>query len=282
MVAVDNRGVADPVVSWLAEHASTALMPPDVEIVTVAELGWIPAGTSEVGYRNAYEEALERAVEAVRSALPGAAVSGTMVWGIPVEQMVYASGRADLLVLGSDKTGTVRGFISGTVPLRIVAHSACPVVVVPSGWEPGPRGIVVGVALEPSDDIVLDFAASEAERSRSALRIVHALPFPQALLASDLIAPVTQDEVRDFAEREIAIVIGEMSARYPQLAIATSIPDGGAAAALVDEGAGASMVVVGTHGRGLLRRLALGSVSHDLLLNRPCPVAVVRNGGSGR
>jgi nucleotide-binding universal stress UspA family protein len=39
---------------------------------------------------------------------------------------------------------------------------------------------------------------------------------------------------------------------------------------------GASLIVVGSHGWGALRRLALGSVSMDLLHHAPCPVLVAR------
>ncbi len=39
---------------------------------------------------------------------------------------------------------------------------------------------------------------------------------------------------------------------------------------------GASMIVVGSHGWGALRRLAFGSVSTDLLHHAPCPVLVAR------
>jgi nucleotide-binding universal stress UspA family protein len=88
--------------------------------------------------------------------------------------------------------------------------------------------------------------------------------------------------VREFEERELRVAVDELAARHPHLVISTSTPVGPAAPALAEEARDASLVVVGTHGRGILRRLALGSVSHDLLLNAPCPVAVVRNGEAGR
>ena len=38
----------------------------------------------------------------------------------------------------------------------------------------------------------------------------------------------------------------------------------------------ARLVVVGTRGRNLATRLVLGSVSHTVVRNAPCPVVVVR------
>ncbi|MFN8515911.1 MAG: universal stress protein [Thermomicrobiales bacterium] len=40
----------------------------------------------------------------------------------------------------------------------------------------------------------------------------------------------------------------------------------------------ADLIVVGTHGRGGLGRLVLGSVAESVLRDAPCPVLVVRMG----
>jgi nucleotide-binding universal stress UspA family protein len=279
VVAVDIPGISASVTAWLAVRGELTDGELEVELVTVADLGWIPAGTAEVDYRNGFEQALLVAEEAVRVALPGAPVKGTMMWGAPVDLLVDASSRADLLVLGAQKTGPVIGYVSGTVPLRVIARSECPVVVIPSDWAPEPRAVVVvvGVALAPSDDPVLEFAVREAERAGSNLRIVHAVPLPRTLLASDLLLPAAQDELRESAEHALGFVVDELAARFPYLTISSDIPQQRAEWALIDEGRDAGLVVVGTRGRGLLRRLVVGSVSHGLLLHAPCPVAVVRN-----
>lgn len=48
--------------------------------------------------------------------------------------------------------------------------------------------------------------------------------------------------------------------------------------AIVDEAErwGADLIVLGSHGRGLVQRFLLGSVSHAVVLHAPCAVEVVR------
>lgn len=279
VVGVDNRAVAQSVLGWLGERWDRG-RDFDVEVVAVADLGWVPAGSSDVGYRSGYEQALWESGERIRERLPGATVDTSVRWGLPPDVLVDVSAEADLLVLGSDKTGFIQGLVSGTLPLRVAAHSHCAVVVVPTGWTPGVRRVVVGVALDATDEAPVEFAARQARRSGGALRLLHAVTLPQSLLVEDLITTETYDEVADARNRMLALAVAEVEARHPDLDVSTCLPRGRAVDALVEEARDGALVVVGTHQRRALARLILGSVSHDVLLNAPCPVVVVPTGGS--
>jgi nucleotide-binding universal stress UspA family protein len=52
--------------------------------------------------------------------------------------------------------------------------------------------------------------------------------------------------------------------------------EGGPAAILLEQAAGAELLVVGSRGRGATKRLMLGSVSHDLAHHASCPLVIAR------
>lgn len=62
--------------------------------------------------------------------------------------------------------------------------------------------------------------------------------------------------------------------------MATELHAGNAAPALLTAAAQADLVVVGARGHDGWTDMLLGSVSHHLVVHAPCPVAVIRPGGS--
>ncbi|HEX7124704.1 MAG TPA: universal stress protein [Thermodesulfobacteriota bacterium] len=79
-----------------------------------------------------------------------------------------------------------------------------------------------------------------------------------------------------WAERELAARAAE--GRAAGIETRTRVLRGSTPDAIVRaaEAEGASLVVVGTHGRGGVRRLLLGSVAERIVRTSPCPVLTVR------
>lgn len=137
--------------------------------------------------------------------------------------------------------------------------------------------VVVGVdTLGNSAGAVL-WAAAEAVRRGATLRLVHALEFDPG---SALIGPVGEpaaDPSRSAHLRVLARAEEQVRAAHPDLRVMAELAYGNAAEALVSASAEADVLVVGTHGRGGLVGLVLGSVSQRVIVHGHCPVVVVRS-----
>ena len=84
--------------------------------------------------------------------------------------------------------------------------------------------------------------------------------------------------VRENAYRCAQAVVGRLKAR-PGITAGYEIREGEVKRALLEaiRDWGADLVIVGSHGKGALGRLFLGSVSHALVTHSPCDVEVVRS-----
>jgi len=94
-------------------------------------------------------------------------------------------------------------------------------------------------------------------------------------IAIDLVALVPFDALRDANAEALATAAQRVRDNHPGLEVVEILETGPAAPVLVEAASQAELLVVGTHGRGSVGSLILGSVSHDVLLNLPCPVAVI-------
>jgi len=67
---------------------------------------------------------------------------------------------------------------------------------------------------------------------------------------------------------------------HPHVDVETQVVQGHPAQALLDEAAGAELLVVGSRGHGTLAGVLLGSVSQHCVQHAPCPVVVVPADGA--
>jgi nucleotide-binding universal stress UspA family protein len=106
-----------------------------VRVVTVLEpvagLGWSGALASPESGEDARAIAREQLDDATRSLERDVDLTTEIVEGMAAEELVRASSKTDLLVLGSRGYGPVRRALLGAVSARVVAAAAGPVLVLP-------------------------------------------------------------------------------------------------------------------------------------------------------
>jgi nucleotide-binding universal stress UspA family protein len=125
------------------------------------------------------------------------------------------------------------------------------------------RTLAVGLDLAEPAQTVFDAALQLARDLRAALHLVHAVAYPVMPAELDAGAALLLAEGQQEAAR----------ARARELeAFAAQARAAGVEAA---HRAGATLVVVGTHGRTGLRRLALGSVAEHVVRHSDLPVLVI-------
>lgn len=81
--------------------------------------------------------------------------------------------------------------------------------------------------------------------------------------------------MRDDAEEVLAESVAGWEEQYPDVSVRRAVTPEKPVQALLREAENAGLVVVGSHGRGRIRRTVLGSVSHAVVNRAPCPVAVL-------
>jgi nucleotide-binding universal stress UspA family protein len=273
VVAVDGGLASKAALDWAILRTHSAHV--SLEIVTVTAIDSDFPGGPESDYRTTFEDALYDASERARAATAGTPINARLLPGLPHEAIIEATRNADLLVLGSNAASALAGVMHGTLSLKIAGRAACTVVVVPVNWAPRRGPVIAGWTDHPIADRALDVAAREAERAHKDLHIVHAWSMPTAI-------PLEGEPTEEMLSREerahrtlLADAAQRIRNEHPDLTVIEQLQPDDAAAAIVDAASHASLTVVGSHGRGAIASLLLGSVSHAVLLALRAPVAVV-------
>ena len=141
--------------------------------------------------------------------------------------------------------------------------------------------VVVGIDGSGADGPVTDWAADEAHRLGSPLRLVNAIDPGIQMSSYEVLAsgaPSLAERLAQDAHQLLAAAAARARARHPTLDIAVNVPTGRAAAALVRLSDGALRMVVGGPARRHLERVLLGSVALPVVAHAQCPVVVVPTG----
>ena len=287
-VGVDGSATAEKALGWAASEAARrgwplhvvhALDMPLVMSVYAGPTRFPPSEEiTEQGQR-----ILSRAEAHVRELEPDLAVEAVLALEDPAKALLKRADSEDLLVAGSRGLGAARSALESSVSIRLAARAECPVVVVPEGDVPetdAPRRIVVGVDGSDYSRSALDFALREAARMEGgSVVVVHgwrmSLPFDGESLAQSAWTPP-----HDLLDQRSQEMVSDMLARVQgeetrHVGVAVVRMDAEPADALLETGATADMIVVGSRGRGSVRGLLLGSVSQGVLHRATVPVTVL-------
>lgn len=192
-----------------------------------------------------------------------------------VPDLLEQSEHAALVVIGAQGHGAVSGFLIGSVSQHLARHASCPVVVV-RGEQPARGPVVVGIDGSEGSTSALEFAFEEASWTGADLIVVHARDVAAVNGAFDVtIAPEVDAEMEE-ARRLLAESVAGLREKYPDVRVSLEPVPLAPAKALVEAAAHASLLVVGTRGRGGFVGLLLGSVSQAVVAHAACSVAVVR------
>lgn len=188
------------------------------------------------------------------------------------------SFRPDLLAIGAHGKGLLQQFFLGGTASRILAHTACPVLVVRREPAGDYRQALAAVDLGPRSETVLRAALVVAAQAR--VTTVHAwqAPFEAKLrykgFSEEDIARYAEPEARA-AERNMAALLSD-----PDLAgqgLESRIVHGHPNPVLPEaaDALGADLIVAGRHGGSRLEEAVMGSVVRFLAYYASCDVLVV-------
>jgi nucleotide-binding universal stress UspA family protein len=205
---------------------------------------------------------LDAEAEKVRSAGGTVAQAHLREGGIAQEIVALAEDiGAGLIVMGSRGLGGIRRALMGSVSDAVVRHAHCPVMVFRGVPVFFPTKILVATDRSREAELAATTAADLAKSTNSELHVVH----------------VGFDQARDEAQNELDTEVGmvrEAGVTDVQAHLKFGIP----ARMIVDlaEEVGVGLIVMGSRGRGGVRRALIGSVSSSVVPHAHCPVLVVR------
>jgi len=283
LVGVDGSPASRVAVDWAARDAELRDVPLTVvHVMPAAVMGaWADVPMSaefwELRDRRAEElvtEALGWVTDAI-SQTPRIDVRHQVVSAAVVPAMVDMSQDADLVVVGCRGLGGVQGLLLGSVSSAMVHHAHCPVAVIhdedPLIPDPSHAPVAVGLDGSPASELATAIAFEEASRRGVDLIAVHVWSDH-----TDDFVDGYLENLGQWAEETLSERLAGWTERYPDVTVYRVVEKNRPARRLLEQAEKAQLLVVGSHGRGGLEGLLLGSVSSAVAHGARMPVIVAR------
>ncbi len=219
------------------------------------------------------ETALNRAQQMADKA--GKEVTTACVIGVPHEGIVdfAESENCDLIVMGSKGQGFWERVLLGSVTRRVIGFTKRDVLVIPPHAQLGWQKIMLATDGSENSQPAGNRSLELAQAYGADLELLSILEVPAKLSSN------TDDVLKELRQSKKDL-LAEIGAQAEALGIKTScsLSQGYPARTIVAKAKdlGASLIVMGSHGRTGLSRLLMGSVTERVVGMAPCPVLVVK------
>ncbi|GIF16367.1 universal stress protein [Actinoplanes teichomyceticus] len=280
VVGTDGTGSGTAAVRWAAREADRRGLP--LLVLHVLEWDWAVSrydfsGEAFTAARDHARTVIMEAARVAGEAAPDVAIELRVPVGRPAPQLLDASAGAAQLVVGDRGRGGFTGLLLGSVSRRMAAHAHCPVVVVRGRADPGRGPVAAGVDDSDSADDVLGAAFAAADARDADLVVVRSYVPAMAAHLGNIPPTGMATPDQDVVERDrLARQLEPWQGKYPHVPVQTLVSHESAAAMLAEVSHGTQLIVVGSHGHGVLTGTLLGSTGTQLLHHADCPVLIVR------
>jgi nucleotide-binding universal stress UspA family protein len=281
VVGVDGSPSSDCALRWAVAEAQRTGRP--LHVVHALETEVVITNKAQLGSKETparHDPVLTAAIALVRTMAARQPIAAHSVTGFAATTLIEASKIAETVVVGSHSRSAVPSALLGSVSQEVAIHSSSAVVVVRVNdtQSTGTGHVVVGVDGSEASQPALAYGFAYADSTGSTLTAVHTWwwePLEGVSLGEPWIGDWTE-----IANQEAALVseiLGGYSEKYPDVRVRRHVVRGDPVVELLEQSRDASLLVVGSRGRGGFIGLLLGSVSRRVLKRATCPVAVVRS-----
>ncbi len=230
-------------------------------------------------------ERLEKQIQKIEAS--GGVVRRSHLKGGEPDAEIVALGEeigAGLIVMGSRGLGGMRRALIGAVSDSVVRHAHCPVMVVRGEPVVFPTKILLATDGSEEANLASSTAADLAKSTNSELHVLYVGHTPSVFhepprtIVLDPDPPSRMEEDAEEAARtkleELVQKISEAGGEITETHARLGHPD--AEIVGLAERLSAGVIVMGSRGRGALRRALMGSVSDSVVRHAHRPVMVVR------
>jgi nucleotide-binding universal stress UspA family protein len=295
LVATDFSPASDAALAYARALART--FGASLHLLHVAENQFLrPAAADPATIKTAQLRSLnERLTAADRDRLGAVAV--LEVSDTPADAIVEYARRAtiDLAVIGTHGRSGMSQILVGSVAERVVRTAPCPVLTVrhPEREFLVPdcqsteaatillKNILVATDFSKLSEAALAYGRALAHTFDAQLTVLHVAENIAARgYAGDtflFVAPELQRDVEAAAHKQTDLLVSDDD-RAARKADAVVLTSNSPASAIADYAGSAAvdLIVIGTHGRGAVAHLLMGSVAERVVRTAPCPVLTIR------